>query len=138
MSVCMCAHARRAIEILLFIACNNNERAFPVVKPYAKRRHAGRKIFKANPYIYSKAPDDQLSLLAHNTEGCRDCISTAEPCRPTAPTYLQIPPSAPVDCDEHVRVYATSRNHLNDKEMRFYVIFLFLCFLLSIFGTKQM
>lgn len=55
----------------------------------------------------------------HNTEGCRDCISTAEPCRPTAPTYLRIPPSARVNCDLHVRVYTTSRNDLNDKERKY-------------------
>lgn len=50
---------------------------FPVVKLYAKLLHAGLKIFKANPHICSKTPDDQLSLLA-NTECCGDCISATE------------------------------------------------------------
>ena len=53
---------------------------FPVVKRYAKRLHAGLKIFKANPHICSKTPDDQLSLLA-NTECCGDCISATESAR---------------------------------------------------------
>lgn len=52
----------------------------------------------------------------HNTEGCRDCVSSAEPGRPAAPTYLQIPPRVRVNCDEHVIVYIISRNDLNDEE----------------------